>query len=69
MQSQEEYLAQWSAQLEAAKQQLGYFESGKMRWKMNGVDRSDAHIAALKRIIGSIEQLLAAFSEGLPPTR
>jgi hypothetical protein len=61
MQSQEEYLAEWSERLEEAKRQLGYFESGKMRWMTNGVDRSDAHIAALKRIIGSIEHLLAAY--------
>lgn len=60
MPSQDEYLADWKAQLASAKRQLGYFESGKMRWKVNGVDRSDSHIAALKRAIEGIEKLLAA---------
>jgi hypothetical protein len=32
-----------------------------MRWKTNGVDRSDAHFAALKRAIGGIETLLEAY--------
>lgn len=61
MQSQAGYIAEWQSQLASAKQQLGYFENGKMRWKVNGVDRSDSHIAALKKAIGGIEKLLAAY--------
>lgn len=61
MQSQVEYVAEWQAQLASAKQQLGYFETGKMRWKVNGVDRSDSHMAALKKAIVGIEKLLAAY--------
>jgi len=61
VQSQDEYIAEWQAQLASAKRQLDYFESGKMRWKVNGVDRSDVHIAALKRAIGGIETLLDAY--------
>lgn len=61
MQSQVEYLAEWQAQLASAKRQLGYFETGEMRWKVNGVDHSDSHIAALKKASGGIEKLLAAY--------
>jgi hypothetical protein len=61
MKSQEDYLAEWQTQLASAKRQLGYFEAGKMRWKVSGVDRSDAHIATLKKVIASIEKLLEAY--------
>lgn len=60
MKSQEDYLAEWQSQLASAQRQLGYFESGKMRWKINGVDRTDAHVRALKRVIASLEKLLEA---------
>jgi hypothetical protein len=62
MKSQDEYVAEWQAQLASAKRQLGSFETGKMRWKVNGVDRTDSHIAALKRAIEGIEKLLLAYS-------
>lgn len=55
MRSPDEYLTGWQAQLSSAKRQLKYFQSGKMRWRVNGVDRSDAHIATLKRVIESIK--------------
>jgi hypothetical protein len=61
MQSQAEYLAGWQEQLASAKRQLGYFEDGKMRWKVSGIDRSETHIAALKRAIEGIEKLLALY--------
>ena len=54
----DEDIAGWRNQLASAKRQLGCFESGNMRWKVNGVDRSDDHIAALRGIINNIEILL-----------
>ena len=54
----DEDIAGWRNQMASAKGQLGYFESGNMRWKVNGVDRSDDHIAALRGIINNIEILL-----------
>lgn len=62
MQTNDEFLAEWEEKLASAKRQLGYFESGKMRWKVNGVDRSDHHIAMLKRVIESIEKMLNNYS-------
>lgn len=59
--AEEDYLTQWQNQLASARRQLGYFESGRMRFKMNGVDRSDQHVATLKRIIESIEKLLESY--------
>ena len=67
MPSQTDYLAEWQAQLASAKRQLGYFESGKMRWKVSGVDRSDAHIATLKRVIEGIEKLLLTYGVEIDP--
>ena len=61
MQTQDEQLGEWRAQLASAKRQLGFFESGRMRWLANGVDRSDAHVAALKQTISGIEKLLAIY--------
>jgi hypothetical protein len=55
------YVAHWQKQLASAKRQLSYFEKG-MRWKTQGVDRTDAHVAMLKRTISQIEKLLAKFS-------
>lgn len=60
MKSQEELIAEWQAQLASAKRQLGDFETGRLRWKVSGVDRSDTHIAALKEVIASVEKLLEA---------
>jgi hypothetical protein len=64
MQSQEEAVAQWQAQLASAQGQLSNFQTGRMRWKVNGVDRTDSHIAALKHTIEGIEKLLAAYGAG-----
>ena len=59
--TQEEYVAHWERQLTEAKRQLSYFEKG-MRWKIQNVDRTDAHVAMLERTIAQIERLLAKFS-------
>jgi hypothetical protein len=58
--SRDDYIAEWEAQLASANRQLGYFKKG-MRWKMQGMDRTDVHIAALKKTIANIEKLLANF--------
>lgn len=58
--SREDYIAEWERQLASAKQQLTYFKRG-MRWKSQGVDRTDVHVAALKKAIANIEKLLANF--------
>jgi hypothetical protein len=63
MQTNDEYLVDWNKQLASAKRQLDYFETGKMRWKINRFDRSDHHVAMLKRAIESIERLLATYEE------
>jgi hypothetical protein len=58
--SRDDYIAEWEAQLASANRQLDYFKRG-MRWKMQGVDRTDIHIAALQKTIANIEKLLANF--------
>ena len=63
MKTHAEFLAEWRDWLRSAKRQLGYFESGKMRWKVNGVDRSDQHIATLRRVIESIEKMLEPYGD------
>lgn len=62
MKDQEQLISEWKTQLVSAKKQLGYFESGKMRWKINGVDRSDHHIAMLKKVIENIEKMLDIYA-------
>lgn len=62
--AQNDYLAEWKAQLASAKRQLDRFETGKMRWKVNGVDRTDFHISALKKTIANIEKLLELYGSG-----
>lgn len=57
MKDQEQLIAEWKTQLGSARKQLGNFESGKMRWKINCVDRSDHHIAMLKKVIETIEKM------------
>ncbi|PHR19457.1 MAG: hypothetical protein COA41_07190 [Sphingopyxis sp.] len=62
MKDQEQLIAEWKTQLASARKQLGNFESGKMRWKINGVDRSDHHIAMLKKVIETIEKMLDIYA-------
>lgn len=64
MQSQEEALSEWRAQLASAQGQLSNFQTGRMCWKVNGIDRTDSHIAALKHTIEGTEKLLTAFVAG-----
>jgi hypothetical protein len=58
--SRDDYIAEWEGQLASAKRQLSAFKRG-MRWTMQGVDRTDIHVAALKKAIANIEKLLANF--------
>lgn len=58
--SRDDYIAEWEKQLASAQRQLSYFKNG-MRWKSQGVDRTDVHIASLKKAIANIEKLLANF--------
>ncbi|MFL6758561.1 hypothetical protein [Sphingomonas sp.] len=63
MSSQEdEFIAHWEGELASLRRQLGYFEQGKMRWKFAGKDRTEDHKALLKKMIGSIEKMLDAYT-------
>lgn len=61
MKTHEEYLAEYQAQMDSARRQLRWFETGKMVWKISGVDRTDSHKAALRRVIESLEELLTSY--------
>ena len=61
MKSSEEYLAEYLDQWSSLKRQLAAFETGKMRWKISGVDRTDHHMDRLRHVIDSMETLLESY--------
>jgi hypothetical protein len=55
--TQAEYIAELKEQRASAERQLGYFKKG-MRVKFQGVDNTEMHVNALKKMVESYDKLL-----------